>query len=374
MHQWPELSYEEVETSSYISALLTKAGIEHARNIGGHGIVAIISGQKPSDKVIALRGDMDALPIHEENETEYRSKRDGIMHACGHDVHTTSLLGTAMILQELRADFAGSVKFLFQPAEERLPGGASLMIKDGALKNPSPGAIFGQHVHPPLEVGKIGVKSGMYMASTDELYMTVTGKGGHAALPHDLVDPVIITANILVALQQVASRHADPTIPTVLSFGKINSTGGATNVIPSEVKLEGTFRTMDEAWREKAHEHIRTICHSVAEAHGGKCDINIMRGYPFLMNDDELTARFRDYAVDFLGADNVVDLPIRMTAEDFAYYTQEMPACFYRLGISNFEKGGSSPLHTPTFDVDEDCLRIGMGLMAYAALSELAAS
>ncbi|MBK8506953.1 MAG: amidohydrolase [Saprospiraceae bacterium] len=371
IHQWPELSFEESETARYVCSILDSFGIGYAANIGGHGIVALIQGELPGESVVALRGDMDALPIQEENTTPYRSKKEGIMHACGHDVHTSSLLGAAIVLQQLKAGFGGTVKCIFQPAEEKLPGGASLMIKDKALENPTPSVIFGQHVHPPLQVGKVGVKGGMYMASTDELYLTVKGRGGHAALPQDLIDPVMITANILVALQQVVSRHGDPTIPTVLSFGKIHSTGGSTNVIPGEVKLEGTFRTMDEPWRKKAHDHMLQICNSVAEAHGGRAELTIMHGYPYLLNDDQLTDRFRINAIEYLGAENVVDLPIRMTGEDFAYYSQIMPACFYRLGTGNPEKGITSPIHTATFDVDEECLKVGVGVMVFSALCEL---
>lgn len=371
LHQYPELSFEENETAAYICDQLDQLGISYEKGVGGNGIVALIKGDLPGEKVIALRGDIDALPIQEANEVPYKSTRDGIMHACGHDVHTSSLVGSCMILHRLRPHYGGTVKILFQPAEEKLPGGASLMIKEGVLENPQPSSIFGQHVHPPLDVGKVGVRPGMYMASADELYLTVVGKGGHAALPHDGVDPIVLTSHIILALQQVVSRHGDPTIPTVLTFGKINSVGGATNVIPSEVKLEGTFRTMNEKWRAKAHQLIEQIVSSVAAAHGGHARLEIRKGYPFLMNDIQLTERFRQYAETYLGKENVVELPIRMTAEDFSYFTQEMDACFYRLGTGNPEKGITSPIHTPTFDVDESCLEISSGLMAYCALREL---
>lgn len=371
LHQYPELSFHEVETASYIKSVLEEMGLEIQTGVGGHGIVCLVTGDKGCDRVVALRADIDALPIQEHNDVSYRSHNDGVMHACGHDVHTSSLLGAIKILHDMRAHFGGVVKCLFQPAEERLPGGASLMIRDGALKDPIPETIVGQHVHPPLEVGKIGVKSGMYMASADELYITVKGKGGHGALPQDVVDPVLISAHLIVALQQVVSRRSNPTIPTVLSIGKINSTGGATNVIPSEVKLVGTFRTMDEAWRAEAHKNIEDICYSMATALGGSCEVNIKKGYPFLMNDPELTDQFARHAKEYLGSENVVDLPIRMTAEDFAYYSQHMPACFYRLGTGNQGKGITSAIHTPTFDVDEDCLRIGMGVLAYSSLAQL---
>lgn len=374
LHQHPELSYEEAETAEHIGNLLAKRGLTFSPNVGGHGIVLTIEGNQHGNGVVALRGDIDALPIEEENNVPYRSMRPGIMHACGHDVHTSSLLGSTLILDRLRDHFGGTVKVIFQPAEERLPGGASLMIKDGVLTNPTPSAIFGQHVHPPLEVGKVGVKSGMYMASADELFLTVTGKGGHAALPQDGVDPIVLTANIIQSLQQVVSRHGDPTTPTVVTFGKIASVGGATNVIPTEVKLEGTFRTMDEEWRKQAHALMQRIVHQVALAHGGSAELRIDKGYPYLLNNEELTNRFKEYAIDYLGAEYVVDLPIRMTAEDFAYYSHEIPACFYRLGVRNEAKGIISPLHTPTFNVDEDCLKVSTGLMAYCAIAELGSS
>ncbi|NND06361.1 MAG: amidohydrolase [Saprospiraceae bacterium] len=371
LHQHPELSYHEEETADYLGNLLRNKGFSFEPNIGGHGIVLTIEGKQKGKGVVALRGDIDALPIQEENQVSYRSTRPGIMHACGHDVHTSSLLGSTLILNSLRDHFAGTVRIIFQPAEERLPGGASLMIKDGVLTNPTPSAIFGQHVHPPLEVGKVGVKSGMYMASADELFLTVTGKGGHAALPHDGIDPIVLTANIIQSLQQVVSRHGDPTTPTVVTFGKIASVGGATNVIPSEVKLEGTFRTMDEVWREKAHALMQHMVGQVALAHGGNAELRIDKGYPYLLNNEDLTGRFKQYAINYLGAEQVVDLPIRMTAEDFSYYSHEIPACFYRLGVRNEARGIISPLHTPTFNVDEDCLQLSTGLMAHCAISEL---
>ncbi len=372
LHQHPELSYEEKETAEYIAKILEARGLEIKRNVGGHGIVAMIDGQEiEGASVMALRADIDALPIQEENNVAYRSIHPGKMHACGHDVHTSSLLGTAIILQELKAMIPGRIKLIFQPAEERLPGGASLMIKDGVLENPMPKAILGQHVHPPLEAGKVGVKAGMYMASADELYLTVKGKGGHAALPQDAIDPIVIASNIVVGLQQIVSRGANPTIPSVITLGKINSEGGATNVIPSVVRLEGTFRTMNESWRREAHEKMMKLVEHTAKAHGGEAVLDIHKGYPFLMNNEALTAKFKTYAIEYLGAENVVDLPIRMTAEDFSYYSQKIDACFYRLGTGNVSRGITSPIHTPTFDVDESCLELSTGLMAHCAVREL---
>lgn len=371
LHQNPELSFKEVETGRFIAKKLTEFGIPFKHGIADNGLVGLIEGRNPDKKVLALRADMDALPIKEANEVPYKSKKEGVMHACGHDVHTASLLGSAKILNEVKNSFEGTIKLIFQPAEELLPGGASIMIKEGALENPRPLSIFGQHVHPPLEVGKVGFRGGRYMASADELYLTVTGKGGHGALPQDCVDTILVTSYIITALQQIVSRNANPSIPTVLTFGQINSTGGATNIIPDEVKLKGTFRTMDEKWRHEAHKKLRQIVEGVAASMGAKADLDILYGFPTLYNNENLTANARQYAVNYLGAENVVDLPIRLTSEDFAFYSQQMPACFYRLGTGNKAKGITSPVHTTTFDVDEACLEVSSGLMAWLALEEL---
>lgn len=367
LHAHPELSFEEHQTAAFVADKLATWGIRHTTGVAGTGVIGYIEGRDPDSRIIALRADMDALPIIEANDVPYRSTNEGVMHACGHDVHTASLLGAARILQELRDQFTGTIKLLFQPAEERLPGGASLMIKDGALQNPVPEKIWGQHVHPPLAVGKIGMKSGPYMASADEVYLTVTGKGGHAAIPHNVVDPILIAAHIIVALQQVASRRADPTMPTVLSFGDIHG-HGATNVIPDQVQLKGTFRTFDEAWRKEAHLLIKQIATQTAAAMGGTCDARVEVGYPFVYNNPELTDRTKALAIEYLGADNVVDLPIRMTGEDFSYYSQVMPGTFYRLGTGNPAKGITSPIHTPTFDIDTDALQVGVGLQVWLAI------
>ena len=369
LHANPELSFHEYETAAYVAQKLDELGIEY-KKMANTGLVALIKGAKQSDSVVALRADMDALPIMEANDVEYKSKNPGVMHACGHDVHTSSLLGTAKILTELKNEFGGTVKLIFQPAEEKLPGGANMMIKEGVLENPKPDAVLGQHVMPLIESGKVGFRSGKYMASTDEIYVTVHGKGGHGAQPQQNIDPVVITSHIIIALQQIVSRAADPKIPSVLSFGKVIA-NGATNVIPNEVYLEGTFRTMDEDWRAKAHEKMKKMAEGIAEAMGGSCDFNIVRGYPFLINEEVLTADARAYAEDYLGKENVLDLDIWMAAEDFAYYSQVSDACFYRLGTGNFSRGITSSVHTPTFDVDEDSLRLSTGLMTYIALKQL---
>ncbi len=369
LHQHPELSFHEENTRAFVASKLDELHIPYTQ-IAGNGLLAILKGEKPSDQVVALRGDMDALPILEANDVPYKSQNPGVMHACGHDVHTSSLLGTAHILNQLKAEFGGTVKFLFQPAEEKLPGGASLMIAEGALENPKPQAVIGQHVMPLIDAGKVGFRAGKYMASTDELYVTVKGKGGHGAQPQQNIDPVIITAHILAALQQIVSRFADPKSPSVLSFGKVIA-NGATNVIPDEVYLEGTFRTMDEKWREEAHIKMKKMAEGMAESMGGSCAFEIRKGYPFLINEEKLTARVRGFAEDYLGKENVLDLDIWMAAEDFAYYSQVADACFYRLGTRNEERGITSSVHTPTFDVDESALELSTGLMAYLALKEL---
>jgi amidohydrolase len=369
LHAHPELSYKEHETVAFVAAKLDELGISYQK-MANTGLVALIIGEKPSDEVVALRADMDALPIEEANEVPYKSTKPGVMHACGHDAHTASLLGTAAILQQMKSEFGGTVKLIFQPAEEVLPGGASLMIKEGVLDNPKPKAVFGQHVMPLIEAGKVGFRSGKYMASTDELYVTVKGKGGHGAQPQQNIDPVIITAHMLVALQQIVSRVADPKLPSVLSFGKVIA-NGATNVIPNEVKLEGTFRTLDEKWRDEAHTKMKKMAEGIAESMGGSCEFEIRKGYPFLVNEEKLTEQAKVYAQEYLGKENVLELDIWMAAEDFAYYSQVADACFYRLGTRNEARGITSSVHTPTFDIDEQAFVISTGLMAYLALKRL---
>jgi len=370
IHAHPELSFKEFETSAFIKDKLASWGIEF-KEMANTGVVGLIKGELPSDRVVALRADMDALPIHEANEDKpYRSKNEGVMHACGHDVHSSSLLGTAYILNSLKAEFGGTVKLVFQPAEELLPGGASIMIKEGVLENPKPDAMIGQHVMPLIETGKVGFRPGIYMASTDELYVTVKGKGGHGAQPHQNIDPVLITAHIIVALQQIVSRNADPRLPSVLSFGKVIAQG-ATNIIPNEVKLEGTFRTLNEEWRKEAHRLMKKMAEGIAESMGGSCDFHIMHGYPFLINEEKLTLEAMEHARAYLGEENVVDLDIWMAAEDFAYYSQVADACFYRLGTGNKAKDTMHSVHTPHFDIDEDAFKISTGLMAWLALKQL---
>jgi amidohydrolase len=371
LHANPELSFQEYETALFVGNALETIGLKPERGIAGTGLVALIKGKNPEIASIALRADMDALPIVEENEVSYKSTRPGVMHACGHDVHTASLLGAAHILNSLKDQFQGTIKLIFQPGEERTPGGASLMIKEGVLENPKPLSILGQHVLPQMPVGKIGFREGMYMASADELYVTVHGKGGHGAMPELCIDPVLIGSHIIIALQQIVSRVASPKIPSVLTFGKVMA-AGATNVIPNTLYMEGTFRTLNEPWREKALATMKKMAEGIAESMGASCDFRIERGYPFLKNDPDLTRRTRKFAETFMGAENIVDLDLWMAAEDFSYYTQQTSGCFYRLGTRNEAKGIISGVHTPTFNIDEDALEIGSGLMAWLAINELA--
>lgn len=367
LHANPELSYQEFETSKFIQSYLKEMGIPF-KVIATTGVVGLIKGKNPDSRVVALRADMDALPIKEENDIPYKSKNEGVMHACGHDVHTTCLLGAAKILNETKDQWKGTVKLIFQPGEEKNPGGASLMIKDGVLENPKPQCIFALHVHTGLETGKLSFRGGQVMASADELYITVRGKGGHAASPHLTVDPILIASHLIISLQQIVSRHNNPFNPTVLSITSFNG-GNTTNVIPEEVKLMGTFRAMNEEWRFKAHELIRRNCVDLVQSMGGEVDLHIDVGYPSVFNNEQLTAEAKDKAAEYIGASNVSETELRMGAEDFGYYAQQIPACFYRLGTMNKEKGVTSNVHTPTFNIDENAIEVGIGMMAWLGTS-----
>lgn len=369
LHANPELSFEEYNTAAYIKNQLDSMGIRW-KSIANTGIVALIKGNNPASRVVALRADIDALPIQEMNDVEYASTCAGVMHACGHDFHTASLLGTARILNQIRNDFSGTVKLLFQPGEEVLPGGASIMIREGALHDPAPSIILGQHAMPSIPVGKIGIKKGKHMASMDAIRVRVIGKGGHGAEPHSVIDPVVTASHIIIALQQIVSRNKNPREPSVLSFGKVIA-NGAVNVIPDEVYMEGTFRAMNEQWRERAHKLMSSMAENVAAAMGARCEFMIEKGYPFLINDEKVTEDIRHYAEEYLGKDNVLDQDVWMAAEDFAYYSQVTDSCFYLCGVGNPERGITSQLHTPTFDIDEQALEISTGLMAYFALRQL---
>ena len=367
LHEHPELSFNEFETSKFIQQKLAGWNID-THVLATTGVVGIIEGKEPQSKVVALRADMDALPITELNEVPYKSKNIGVMHACGHDVHTTCLLGAAKILNELKNEWTGTVKLIFQPGEEKNPGGASLMIKDGVLRHPVPEAIFALHVHPGLPIGQLSFRGGMVMASADEIYITIKSKGGHAAAPHFTADTILAASHLVVNLQQIVSRMNDPFNPTVLSITSIQG-GNTTNVIPSEVKLIGTFRAMNEEWRFKAHDLIRNICQSTAIMSGVAIDLHIDVGYPFVMNNIDLTESAKRRAIEYAGADNVHETEMRMGAEDFAFYSHEIPACFFRLGVGNIEKNITSGVHTPYFNIDENAIKNGIGIMAWLAAS-----
>ncbi len=368
LHTHPELSFEEYETSNYVSSKLTELGISNQK-IGTTGVIGLIMGEHHSidDKFIGLRADLDALPIQEENEVPYKSCIPGKMHACGHDVHTSILLGAAEILFEKRNELTHPIKLIFQPGEEKNPGGASILIQEGVLKNPNVSKMFALHVFPEMEVGKLGFKEGLYMASCDEIYMTIHGKGGHGAMPHQCIDPILIGATIVTSLQTIVSRSCDPKTPCVLSFGHFEGLG-ATNVIPSTVHLKGTFRTMDETWREKALTLIQQQASDIAKTFGGTVDVEISRGYPCLINNEELTQKLKVKSEVFFGSKQVEELPIRLTSEDFAFYSQEIPVCFVRLGVGNIEKGITFGVHHPRFDIDKNALIIGMQTMCISVL------
>ena len=369
IHANPELSFQEYKTSEFVASKLDEMNIPYQQGIVKTGIVALINGRNPEKQCIALRADLDALPIVEQNEAPYKSKIDGVMHACGHDVHTTCLLGAAKVLNELRDEFEGTVKLIFQPGEEKLPGGASLLIEAGVLENPKVDKIVALHVYPAMEVGKVGFKEGQYMASCDELYLNVEGKGGHAALPDQYHNPVLLIAELLPALQSyVESLAVDEKF--VLAFGKLYA-DGATNVIPTTAHAEGTLRTMNEKWRLSIHQKMQAFVNSFLEENNAKGVLEIRKGYPFLNNDEALTRTCKKAAQDYLGTPNVEDMGIRMTAEDFSFYSQEVPACFFRLGVRNQEKGIIHGVHTSQFDIDKQALKYGAGLMAYLALKAL---
>ncbi len=371
IHSHPELSFEEYNTAAFISQKLTEWGIPHQSGVAGTGVVGLIEGKNPTKKCIALRADMDALPIQELNDVPYKSQNDGVMHACGHDVHSSCLLGVARILNDLKGEWEGTVKLIFQQGEEKLPGGASLLIAAGVLENPKPEAIFALHVYPHLPSGTVGFRAGQYMASTDEIYITIEGKGGHAALPHQAVDPIAIAAQVITGLQQVISRKGNPIIPSVLTFGKIEA-GFTTNVIPDKLELWGTFRTMNEEWRAKAHRYIIEFTEKTCEAYGAKAIVNIPQGHASLFNDPAVTAQAESWAKAYLGDANVKELDIRMAGEDFSFYTQHMPGCFFRIGTNKNNEEFTASVHNARFNIDEEALKTGVGTMAWIALNALA--
>jgi hippurate hydrolase len=371
LHAHPELSYQEFETSKFVQHKLKEYGISFEIK-ATTGVIGLIKGKNPESRTIALRADMDALPITEQNEVPYKSKNTGVMHACGHDVHTSCLLGAAKILSETKNEWEGTVKLFFQPGEEKNPGGASLLIKEGALENPKPEAIFALHVNPQLEVGNLSFREGITMASADEIYITIKGKGGHAAAPHWTIDTILVASHLVVSLQQIISRHNSPFSPSVLSITSFHG-GFTTNVIPTEVKLMGTFRAMDEEWRFKAHDLIRKQTKELVESMGAEVDIHIDVGYPCVYNNEGLYTKAKKIAEEFMGTpDKVGETEMRMGAEDFGYYSQKIPGCFFRLGTANKEKGITAGVHTPLFNIDETAIETGIGIMAtFGAIANL---
>lgn len=369
IHAHPELSYQEVETMNFVSKVLTDLGIEHQTKVGDTGVVGIIRGERHigMNECVALRSDLDALPIQEENDVPYKSTVEGVMHACGHDVHTSILLGTAEILNELKEELPYPVKLIFQPGEEKNPGGATLMIRDGVLENPTVIEMYALHVFPDMQAGKVGFRGGLYMASCDEVYITFVGKGGHGAMPHHTIDPILMGAQFITSVQQIVSRNADPTIPCVLSFGHFEGLG-ATNVIPSKVYLKGTFRTMNESWRKEALMLIKEHADAIALVVGGIAKVEISKGYPYLENNPTLTNQLKERAIDFLGNEKVDDLALRMTSEDFAFYSQEVPVCFFRLGVRNEQEEIVYGVHHPKFNIDAEALKTGMQVMCLSVI------
>src|SRR5690349_2670957 len=337
LHAHPELSYQEFETSKFVQNKLKELKIPFEVK-ATTGVIGLIKGKNPESRIIALRADMDALPITEENKVSYKSTKPGVMHACGHDVHTSCLLGAAKILSETNQEWEGTIKLIFQPGEEKNPGGASLLIKEGVLENPKPAAIFALHVNPQLEAGKLSFRGGKVMASADEIYITIRSKGGHAAAPQLTTDTILVASHLIVALQQVISRNNNPLKPSVLSITSFQG-GFTTNVIPSEVKLMGTFRAMDEEWRFKAHEIIRKLSTELVHSMGAEIDLHIDVGYPTVYNNEALNQLAKDVAEQYMDKGKVEETEIRMGAEDFGYYSQQIPGCFFRLGTANQEKG-----------------------------------
>ncbi|MCX8473313.1 MAG: M20 family metallopeptidase [Sediminibacterium sp.] len=367
IHQNPELSFQEYNTANFIKEKLISWGID-CRIIGGTGVVALLHGKNPQKNVIALRADIDALPIKEENQCNYVSKNEGVMHACGHDVHTTILLGTAFILKQFSNEWEGTIKLIFQPGEEKNPGGASILIKEGVLENPKPACILGLHVHPNLLVNHLSFRGGRVMASADELYIDIKGTGGHAAAPQLTVDTIYVASTLIVALQQIISRNNHALNPSILSICSIQG-GSTTNVIPQEVKLKGTFRALNEEWRKQGHTRIKEICAGIASATNAVIDCHIDIGYPCVDNNEKLSKLAMDLAIDLHGQDHVSETEIRLGAEDFGYYTQQIPGCFYRLGVRSDAQQTVRNVHTSTFNVDEQCLAVGVATMAFLAVN-----
>ena len=369
LHQNPELSYKEFNTMEYVAAKLKDIGIPYEKGVAGTGIIGIIRSSKHSENqaCIGLRADLDALPIQEQNTASYKSKVEGVMHACGHDVHTSILLGAAEILFELREDLEHPVKLIFQPGEEKNPGGASLLIEAGVLENPKVKEMYALHVFPELEVGKLALRPGLNMASCDELHLEIIGVGGHGAMPEKCINPILIGSEFIIEAQNIIHKSCPKEVPCVISFGHFDALG-ATNVIPERAEIKGTFRTMNEEWREKAAILLMDLANNLENKYKGNVNLIVSKGYPFLKNDDELTEKLKTKFESFFGPEKIEGLALRMTSEDFSFYSQTIPVCFFRLGVGNKEKGIIYSVHHPKFDVDSACLKTGMLAMIQVAL------
>lgn len=365
IHKHPELSFQEKKTSEFICSILKKNDIRFTKNIGGYGIVAVIEGKKSSSRVIGFRADMDALPIIEENDIDYKSVNHGIMHACGHDVHSSILLGVAIIVNKLKENLIGTIKFIFQPAEEKLPGGASLMIEAGVLKNPDVEKMLALHVFPEMEVGNVGFKSGQYMAACDDMKIEIIGRGGHAALINKTINPITVASELIINTKQKVENRKNSS-PYVLEFGDFRAFG-ASNVIPEKTLVEGTLRTMDEDFRQEVHEILKSQAIKLENKYKAKCNFNIIKGYPSLFNNEKVTEKCINLSRDILDENSIHELPIRMASEDFSFFSQKCPSTFFRLGVANSEKGIIHSVHTSKFNVDHNSIKIGLNLMSYFA-------
>ena len=371
LHANPELAFEEVKTAAFVAERLEQLGVEDIKTgVGRTGVTGLIRGTKGDGKVVMLRADMDALPIHEENDVDYKSTVDGKMHACGHDAHTAMLLGVARILMDRRDEFKGTVKLLFQPAEEVPPGGAIEMIRDGALEDPHVDACLGLHVASDMPAGQIGVRSGPGSAGSDRFRAVIQGKGGHAARPQAAIDPVVIGAQVVTALQSLVSRETDPMEAAVVSTTAFQA-GDAFNVIPDTAELRGTVRTLSPEVRDHLAKRVPEVIEGVAKSMGAETHVEFILGYPSLQNDEEIAAITREAAIEAVGEENVIEGELGMGGEDFSYFSLERPSCFFRCGTRNEERGIVWGHHHPKFDTEEEGFVNGMATMANAAMKFL---
>ncbi|HKQ52064.1 MAG TPA: amidohydrolase [Pyrinomonadaceae bacterium] len=373
-HMHPELSNREERTSRIVAERLRALGLEDVKTgVGKYGVTALLKGSKPGP-IVAVRADMDALPIQEVNDVPYKSQVPNVKHACGHDAHTTVELGVAEVLSKMRAEISGTIKFIFQPAEEGAPageeGGARLMIKEGALENPRPAAIFGLHTYPQLEAGQIGYQSGGVMASSDRFVITVRGKTSHGAQPHAGVDAVVVAAECVTALQTIRSRRIDPVEPLVISVGSIHG-GNRFNIIAGEVKMEGTMRTLSEEVRKRAQTLMRETLEHITAAYGATFELEFEENAAVTYNEPALVDETLPTMRAVVGDKNLVAIKPLMPAEDFSYYQRVVPGFYYFLGVGNRARGITAAWHTPDFDIDEESLVVGVKVMSNVLLDYL---